>query len=88
MAVIRDPEALPAAWAGVGSVVVVVGREREVEVEVEVEGANVSMVRRVAVSLLRRAGTKGSLQTRRTKAAWEDDYLLQVLQGLTAKENA
>ena len=80
---IRDSEALPAAWAGVGSVVVVVGREREVEVE----GANVSMVRRVAVSLLRRAGTKGSLQTRRTKAAWEDDYLLQVLQGLTAKEN-
>lgn len=44
------------------------------------------LLRRVAVSLLKRAGTKGSIQTRRMKAGWDDDYLLQVLQGITANE--
>ena len=47
--------------------------------------ANLGMLRRVAVSLLKRAGTKGSIKTRRMKAGWDDDYLLQVLQGITAK---
>jgi predicted transposase YbfD/YdcC len=47
--------------------------------------ANLGMVRRVAVSLLKRAGTKGSIKTRRMKAGWDDDYLLQVLQGITAE---
>jgi predicted transposase YbfD/YdcC len=46
--------------------------------------ANLGMLRRVAVSLLKRAGTKGSIKTRRMKAGWDDDYLLQVLQGITA----
>jgi predicted transposase YbfD/YdcC len=46
--------------------------------------ANLGMVRRVAVSLLKRAGTKGSIKTRRMKAGWDDDYLLQVVQGITA----
>ena len=46
--------------------------------------ANLAMLRRVAVSLLRRAGTKGSIKARRMKAGWDDDYLLQVLQGITA----
>lgn len=50
--------------------------------------ANLGMLRRVAVSLLKRAGTKGSIQTRRMKAGWDDDYLLQVLQGITAKDSA
>ena len=45
-------------------------------------GANLGMIRRVAVSLLRRAGKKGSDQTRRLKAAWDDQYLTQVIQGL------
>jgi predicted transposase YbfD/YdcC len=48
-------------------------------------GANLGMVRRVALSLLKRAGTKGSVKTRRMKAGWDDDYLLRVLQGITAK---
>ena len=46
--------------------------------------ANLGMLRRVALSLLKRAGTKGSIKTRRMKAGWDDDYLLQVLQGITA----
>lgn len=51
-------------------------------------GANLGMLRRVAVSLLKRAGTKGSIQTRRMKAGWDDDYMLKVLQGITAKDSA
>jgi len=47
-------------------------------------GANLAMVRRVAVSLLRRAPGKGSGVTKRLKAGWDDDYMLQVLQGITA----
>ena len=51
-------------------------------------GANLGMLRRVALSLLKRAGKKGSIQTRRMKAAWDNDYLLTVLQGITAKDSA
>jgi predicted transposase YbfD/YdcC len=47
--------------------------------------ANLGLLRRVAVSLLRRTKTKGSIKTRRMKAGWDDDYLLQVLQGITAE---
>lgn len=46
-------------------------------------GANLAMIRRVAVSLLRHAPGKGSSVTKRLKAGWNDDYLLQVLQGIT-----
>jgi predicted transposase YbfD/YdcC len=46
-------------------------------------GANLGMIRRIALSLLKRADTKGSIQTRRMKAAWDDDYLLKVLKVLT-----
>jgi predicted transposase YbfD/YdcC len=46
-------------------------------------GANLAMVRRVAVSLLRRAPGKGSGLTKRLKAGWDEDYMLQVLQGIT-----
>lgn len=46
-------------------------------------GANLAMVRRVAVSLLARAGPRGSTQLRRMRAAWDDDYLLGVLQGIS-----
>jgi predicted transposase YbfD/YdcC len=47
-------------------------------------GANLGMVRRVAVALARRAPGKGSGVTKRKKAGWDDDYLLQVLQGIPA----
>ncbi len=45
-------------------------------------GANLAMIRRVAVSLLRRAGNKGSIHNRQLRAGWDDRYLIQVLQGL------
>jgi predicted transposase YbfD/YdcC len=47
-------------------------------------GANLALIRRVAVSLLRRAPGKGSGVTKRLKAGWDDGYLLQVLQGIPA----
>ena len=63
-------------------------REDESRTRAGHAGANLGMVRRVAVSLLKRAGTKGSIQTRRMKAAWDDAYLLEVLQGLKANDSA
>jgi predicted transposase YbfD/YdcC len=47
--------------------------------------ANLGLLRRVAVSLLKRTKAKGSIRTRRMKAGWDDHYLLQVLQGITAE---
>ena len=47
-------------------------------------GANLGLVRRVAVALARRAPGKGSGVTKRKKAGWDDSYLLQVLQGIPA----
>ena len=58
-------------------------REDESRTEAGHAGANLGMIRRVAVSLLRRAGTRGSVHTRRLRAAWDDQYLIQVLQGLS-----
>lgn len=51
-------------------------------------GANLGMIRRVAVSLLKRTGKKGSIQTRRMRSGWDNDYLLKVLQGITGKDSA
>jgi predicted transposase YbfD/YdcC len=51
-------------------------------------GANLALLRRVAVSLLQRARAKGSIQTRRLMAAWDDEFLLQVLQGIPAAHSA
>jgi|JI7StandDraft_1071085.scaffolds.fasta_scaffold85882_2 predicted transposase YbfD/YdcC len=47
-------------------------------------GANLALLRRVAVSLLKRAAAKGSIHTRRLKAAWDDAFLQQVLKGVSA----
>ena len=62
----------------------VVFREDRSRIRAENAGANLALIRRVAVSLLRRAPGKGSGVTKRLKAGWDDDYLLQVLQGITA----
>jgi predicted transposase YbfD/YdcC len=51
-------------------------------------GANLALLRRVALSLLKRAKAKGSIQTRRLMAAWDDEFLLQVLQGIPADHSA
>jgi predicted transposase YbfD/YdcC len=47
-------------------------------------GANLALLRRIAVSLLKRADAKGSIHTRRLKAAWDDAFLQQVLKGVSA----
>jgi predicted transposase YbfD/YdcC len=62
----------------------VVFREDRSRIRAAHAGANLALIRRVAVSLLRRAPGKGSGVTKRLKAGWDDDYLLQVLHGITA----
>jgi predicted transposase YbfD/YdcC len=49
-------------------------------------GENLSLLRRVAVALLKRAPGKGTTPTKRLKAGWDDEFLLQVLQGIPAIE--
>jgi len=44
-------------------------------------GANLGLVRRVALSLLRQDPTRGSVKAKRFQAALDGDYLLKVLQG-------
>ena len=41
---------------------------------------NMAVVRRFALDLLRNLKTKGSIKTRRKRAGWNTDFLLQVLQ--------
>jgi predicted transposase YbfD/YdcC len=60
----------------------VVFREDENRKRAGHAGANLAMIRRVAVALLRRAPGKGSSVTKRLKAGWNDEYLLQVLLGI------
>jgi predicted transposase YbfD/YdcC len=47
-------------------------------------GANLGVVRRVAASLLKQDKGKGSIKAKRLNAAWNQDYLEQVLQGFKA----
>jgi predicted transposase YbfD/YdcC len=61
----------------------VVFREDDSRVREGHAGANLAMLRRVAVSLLKRAPGKRTTPTKRLKAGWDDDYLLLVLQGIT-----
>jgi predicted transposase YbfD/YdcC len=62
----------------------VVFREDRSRIRAGHAGANLAMIRRVAVSLLRRGPGKGSGVTKRLKAGWDDSYLQQVLQGITS----
>src|SRR5947209_5338140 len=62
----------------------VVFREDRSRVRQGYAGSNLAMIRRVAVSLLRRAPGKGSSVTKRLKAGWDENYMLQVLQGIDA----
>jgi predicted transposase YbfD/YdcC len=64
----------------------VVFREDDSRVRAGHAGANLAMLRRVAVALLKRAPGRGTTPTKRLKAGWDDDYLLQVLQGIPALE--
>jgi predicted transposase YbfD/YdcC len=51
-------------------------------------GADLALLRRVGVSLLKRGDAKGRVETRRLMAAWGDDVLLHVLQGIPAVPSA
>lgn len=51
-------------------------------------GANLALLRRVAMSLLKGVTAKGSIETRRLIAAWDDEFLLKVLQGFPAIQSA
>jgi predicted transposase YbfD/YdcC len=74
-------------WAienGLHWVLDVVFREDRGRIRAKHAGANLALIRRVAVSLLRRAPGKGSGVTKRLKAGWDDGYLPQVIQGFPA----
>jgi predicted transposase YbfD/YdcC len=60
----------------------VVYREDDSRVRAGHAGANLAVVRKVAVSLTRRAPGKVSGKTKRRMAGWDDNFLLQVLQGI------
>jgi predicted transposase YbfD/YdcC len=62
----------------------VVYREDDRRVRAGHAGVNLAMIRKVAVSLTRRAPGKGSGVTKRLKAGWDDEFLVQVLQGVPA----
>jgi predicted transposase YbfD/YdcC len=47
-------------------------------------GANLAMVRKVALALLKRAPGKASLVTKRLQAGWDDEYLRTVLTGFSS----
>jgi len=47
-------------------------------------GANLGVIRRVAASLLKQDTTRGSIKAKRLNAAWDQNYLQQVLQGFKA----
>jgi predicted transposase YbfD/YdcC len=63
----------------------VVFREDDSRVRSGHAGANLAMIRKVAVALLRNAPGKGSGVTKRLKAGWDDEYLLNVLHGIQDK---
>ena len=45
-------------------------------------GRNLALLRKVALNLVARdRGSRGSLRGRRKKAAWSDDYMLQLIVG-------
>ena len=46
--------------------------------------ANLAMVRKVAVALLKRAPGKDTTPTKRLRAGWDDEFLIQLLQGIPA----
>jgi predicted transposase YbfD/YdcC len=62
----------------------VIFREDDSRVRAGHAGENLAMVRRAAVALLSRAPGKGTIPTKRLKAGWDDNYLLQVLQAIPA----
>ena len=46
-------------------------------------GTNLSLIRKVALSLLKRDPSKGSLRSKRLHAGWDENYMLKALRGFT-----
>ena len=51
-------------------------------------GANLGLVRRVAASLIKQDAARGSVKAKRLTAAWDDAYLLKLLQGFPPDSDA
>jgi predicted transposase YbfD/YdcC len=66
----------------------VVFREDASRTQDATAAANLAMIRKVAVALLKRAPGKDTTPTKRLRAGWDDDFLLQVLQGIPANLSA
>jgi predicted transposase YbfD/YdcC len=49
---------------------------------------NLGLLRRLAVSLLKQEGSKGSLKGKRLRAGWDNDFLLHVLLGFKGNRDA
>jgi predicted transposase YbfD/YdcC len=62
----------------------VVFREDQSRTQDATAAANLAMIRKVAVALLKRAKGKDTTPTARLRAGWDDDFLLKVLQGIPA----
>ena len=60
----------------------VVFREDHSRTQNATAAANLAMIRKVAVALLRKAKGKDTTPTARLRAGWDDDFLLRVLQGI------
>ena len=75
---------MPLAISDLHWVLDVAFREDESRTQSGHAGENRSMVRRVALCLLKRPGKKGIMETRRLRASWDQEFLLQVLQGIPA----
>jgi predicted transposase YbfD/YdcC len=50
--------------------------------------ANLAMVRKLALTLLKRHPGKGSLRNKRQQAGWDSDFLEEVLRGFGSSENS
>lgn len=60
----------------------VVFREDASRTQDATAAANLAMIRKVAVALLKRAPGQDTTPTKRLRAGWDDDFLLLVLQGI------
>ena len=57
-------------------------REDDSRVRDQRAARNLAVLRRIAINLVGRdSSTKASVRARRKKAAWNDDYMLQLLAG-------
>jgi hypothetical protein len=54
-------------------------REDEQRKRANHAAANFAIVRKIGLNLLRKDDTKGSLKSKRLRAAWSKDFLIKIL---------